>query len=133
MAKKKSYKKLQEDIREIKLPELEVWENKYRDRDYQVAIDTPEFTCLCPKTGLPDFASIRIEYEPDRFCLELKSYKEYLMAFRDVGIFHEHVINRIFDDFIEACRPHRARITGEFNVRGGIKTTVAREYESQGQ
>ncbi|NQT89685.1 MAG: NADPH-dependent 7-cyano-7-deazaguanine reductase QueF [Candidatus Omnitrophica bacterium] len=126
--KKSSYKGLQEDVRRIKTPKIDVWRNKYPDKDYTVCVETSEFTCICPKTGLPDFASIRIEYVPDKFCIELKSFKLYLVSYRSVGIFHEHVINRILDDFIAACRPRCADITGEFGLRGGIKTTVSRHY-----
>lgn len=124
-----SYEGLQEDVCKLKTPEIETWENKYRDRDYTVFFETDEFTCICPKTGLPDFAKIRMQYIPDKYCIELKSFKLYLVSFRDVGIFHEHVINRILDDFIKACKPRWANIIGEFNLRGGIKTTVSRKYE----
>jgi len=126
--KKNSYKKLQENVRNLKTPKIDVWENKYKDKDYIIKIETSEFTCLCPKTGLPDFATIYIEYNPDRTCIELKSFKEYLIFFRDIGIFHEHVTNRILDDFVKACRPKWAKIHTEFNIRGGIKTTVDAEY-----
>jgi len=124
-----SYEGLQEDVKRLKTPALEVWRNQYPDRDYVVKIDIPEFTCLCPKTGLPDFANITIRYVPDKWCVELKSLKYYEVSFRDVGIFNEHVINRILDDFVKACRPRRAEIVGEFNARGGIKTTVNAEYK----
>lgn len=125
---KGSYQGLQENIRKLKTPEIEVWENKYRDKNYTIRFETREFTCLCPKTGLPDFADLCIEYIPDRYCVELKSFKLYLVSYRNIGIFHEHVINRIFDDFIRVCKPRWAKIGGEFNLRGGIKTTVSREY-----
>ncbi|OIO38823.1 MAG: NADPH-dependent 7-cyano-7-deazaguanine reductase QueF [Candidatus Omnitrophica bacterium CG1_02_49_10] len=130
MASKKSYDNLQEKVRGLKTPAIETWANKYADKDYEVRIETSEFTCICPKTGLPDFALIRIEYVPDKRCAELKSFKTYLTYFRDIGIFHEHVINTIFDDFLRYCKPRRAKITGEFNLRGGIKTTVTREFFS---
>ena len=126
-----SYEGLQEDVKRLKTPALEVWRNQYPDRDYVVKIDIPEFTCLCPKTGLPDFANITIRYVPDKWCVELKSLKYYEVSFRDVGIFNEHVINRILDDFVKACRPRRAEIVGEFNARGGIKTIVTREYKKE--
>jgi len=124
-----SYEARQEHIRALKTPELEVWHNKYPDKDYTVKIETSEFTCICPKTGLPDFACLTIEYKPDKLCVELKSFKLYLTFFRNVGIFHEHVINKIFDDFLTACRPKWAVITMVFNPRGGITTTVRREYK----
>jgi len=128
MQKKNSYEGLQNKVRTFKTPKIGVWENKYSDKDYTIFIETGEFSCICPKTHLPDFASIRIQYIPDRYCIELKSFKLYLMSYRDVGIFHEHVINRILDDFVTAARPRWANIVGEFNPRGGIKTTVSRQY-----
>ena len=123
-----SYKGLQEKVRELELPEIETWENRYQDRLYTVHLETDEFTCICPKTGLPDFAKISIDYEPGKLCIELKSFKLYLHAFRTVGIFHEHITNRILDDFVAASQPHSAKITAEFYPRGGIRTTVEREY-----
>ncbi len=99
-------------------------DNKFRDRDYQVNMRFPEFTCLCPMTSQPDFAEVIITYIPGDFLVELKSMKLYLNSFRDKGIFHEEAINLIMDDFVEAIRPRRAEITGNFHVRGGIYTTV---------
>jgi len=122
------YEGLQKDIRNLKLPKIEIWKNKYRDKNYTVCMETGEFTCICPKTGLADFATIRIDYQPDKLCVELKSFKLYLHAFRDIGIFHEHAANRIFDDFIRVVKPRGAKIRAEFNLRGGIKTTIEREY-----
>jgi len=126
---KPSYDNLQNNIRDLGLPKIERWENKYPDKDYTVSVKTDEFTCICPKTGLPDYATISIDYTPDKYCVELKSFKLYLLAYRDIGIFHEHVINRILDDFVDSCKPRYAKIVGEFSLRGGIKTTVSREYE----
>ncbi len=126
---KKSYKGLQENIRKLKTPKIDVWENKYKEKDYVVKIETPEFTCICPKTGLPDFAIIYIAYNPNKVCVELKSFKEYLFFFRNIGIFHEHVTNRILEDLVRACRPKWAKIRAEFNIRGGIRTTVEAEYK----
>ena len=128
----KEYEGLQENIRKLKKPPIKIWSNKYPDKKYIVTIEISEFTCLCPKTALPDFATIIIKYIPDKYCVELKSFKYYLLSFRNVGIFHEHAINKILDDFIQACHPHWANITGEFNPRGGIKTTVTREYRRKG-
>ncbi|MBU1084705.1 MAG: preQ(1) synthase [Candidatus Omnitrophota bacterium] len=125
---KSGYDGLQKDIKKIKLPKIEVWENEYTGKDYIVRIDTSEFTCICPKTGLPDFAEIEIAYAPDKWCLELKSFKEYIVAYRDIGIFHEHAVNRMLDDLTKSCRPKRMKITGMFNTRGGITTTVEAEY-----
>lgn len=129
MKRYKSYEALQENIRNLKTPKIDVWKNKYPDKEYTINVETAEFTCICPKTGLPDFAAIRIEYCPAQWCIELKSFKEYLIFYRDVGIFHEHVINKILEDFVKACGPRRAEIRGEFNARGGIKTTVSANYE----
>jgi 7-cyano-7-deazaguanine reductase len=126
--KKRTYKGLQENIRKAELPEIEVWENKYRDKEYLIKSDTAEFTCICPKTGLPDFAHIFMEYSPDRWCVELKSFKEYLAAYRQLGIFHEHVVNRILEDLTKSCKPRWMKVRGVFNVRGGISTTVEAEY-----
>jgi len=127
--KKKDYNLLQENVRSIELPSIESWENKYSDKNYKVSFDTDEFTCVCPKTALPDFARIEIEYFPDTLCIELKSFKEYMMAYRDVGIFHEHVINRMLDDIVKACSPRSMKIKGIFRIRGGITTTVEAEYK----
>jgi len=131
MKGKSNYEGLQEHIRRLKTPEIEVWENQYADREYTIIVEIPEFTCICPKTGLPDFAVIRIEYSPLKFCVELKSLKMYTVFFRDVGIFHEHLTNRILDDFVSACKPRWAMISSEFNPRGGIKTVVEREYRKK--
>ncbi len=127
--KKSSYQGLQKDIRKLKLPKIEVWKNKYKDKEYTVRLETNEFTCICPKTGLPDFATLYLDYNPDRLCVELKSFKLYLHAFRNIGIFHEHATNRILDDFVHASKPRWAKLRAEFKLRGGIKTTVEREYK----
>jgi 7-cyano-7-deazaguanine reductase len=129
MARKKStYEGLQQDVRKLTMPRVETWQNKYPDKDYTITIDFPEFTCICPKTDLPDFATIHVTYVPDKMCLELKSLKLYMIAYRSVGIFHEHAVNRILEDLVKAAHPRRMQITGEFNVRGGVRTTVAAEY-----
>lgn len=123
-----SYEGKQQDILSLKLPAIETFANIYPDRDYTITMTIPEFTCVCPKTGLPDFATLTLEYVPDQRCLELKSFKEYLLAFRSLGIFHENVVNRIIDDVTGTCSPRKAKLTGLFNTRGGIQTTVMREY-----
>jgi 7-cyano-7-deazaguanine reductase len=128
-SKKNSYEGLQDGMREMKTPFIDVWENQYPDKEYTISIRTDEFSCICPKTGLPDFAGISIDYIPDRYCIELKSFKLYLVFFRNLGVFHEHVTNRILDDIIQSCKPRYAKITVEFGIRGGIKTTVSRIYE----
>jgi 7-cyano-7-deazaguanine reductase len=115
----------------LKLPGIEIWSNKYAHKEYAVHLDIPEFTCICPKTGLPDFAQIKITYGPDKSCVELKSFKLYLMAYRQVGIFHEHLTNRVLEDFVAACRPRWARIEVVMNPRGGIATTVTAEYKGR--
>jgi 7-cyano-7-deazaguanine reductase len=127
--KKSSYEGLQENIRNLKTPEIEVWKSQYPDKIYVIKLEIPEFSCICPKTGLPDFAHITIEYSPYRYCIELKSLKMYTIFFRNIGIFHEHFTNKMLGDFVQACQPRWARICAEFNPRGGIKTTVIREYK----
>ena len=103
---------------------LEVVPNPHPDRDYEVQMTIPEFTCVCPMTGQPDFATIRIRYVPDQHLVELKSLKQYIWSYRDQGAFHEDVTNRIMDDFVAAARPRWIEVVGDFNVRGGIKTVV---------
>src|SRR5436305_1179994 len=107
---------------------LETFSNPTPERDYQIRFETDEFTCLCPKTGQPDFATIRVEYVPDKLCVELKSWKLYLWSFRNEGAFHEAVTNRILDDLVAAVKPRRARVEGDFKVRGGIHTTIIAEH-----
>jgi 7-cyano-7-deazaguanine reductase len=108
---------------------LETFPNPRPGREFEVAIDCPEFTSVCPKTGLPDFGTIRISYVPDELCVELKSLKFYLLDFRTKGIFYESVTNRILDDLVEACAPKRMTVVGDFTPRGGIKTVVTARYE----
>ncbi len=108
--------------------ELETFENPNPGRDYTINISTPEFTCVCPKTGQPDFAVINISYVPDKLCLELKSLKLYFWSYRNEGAFHEAVTNQILDDLVAACAPRRMTVTGDFNVRGGLHTVVTVEY-----
>ena len=110
---------------------LETFPNPHPERDYRIQIRVPEFTCLCPKTGQPDFATIHLEYVPDQACIELKSLKLYIWSFREEGAFHEAVTNRILDDLVAACDPRYMKITAEFNVRGGIYTTVVAEHSKE--
>jgi 7-cyano-7-deazaguanine reductase len=110
---------------------IETFPNPRPERDYEIAIDCPEFTSLCPKTGLPDFGEIRITYVPDARCVELKSLKYYIIGFRNRGIFYEHVTNAILDDLVAAVHPRRMTVVGDFSVRGGIKTVVTAAYESK--
>ena len=107
-----------------KYTDLELVDNEYSDRDYQIDISIPEFNAVCPKTGLPDFGIINISYVPNKHIVELKSLKLYIVRFRNVGIFHEHVTNKIMDDFRLACSPKKINVTGDFSPRGGIKTIV---------
>ena len=109
---------------------LETFPNPQPGRDYSIRIRMPEFTCLCPKTGQPDFATLLLEYVPDRTCVELKSLKLYIWSFRDEGAFHEDVTNRMLDDLAAATQPRFMRLTAEFMVRGGIYTTVIAEHRA---
>lgn len=122
------YAGLQGEVRDAELPALEIVDNVYADRDYEVRFEHLEFTCVCPKTGLPDFARIAITFVPDQRLVELKSLKLYLNGYRQVGIFHEHVVNKILDDFVAAAAPRRAEVVGDFNVRGGIHAVVRARY-----
>lgn len=112
--------------------ELENFPNPREGRDYTIRMELPEFTCLCPKTGQPDFAEFTLEYVPDRLCVELKSLKLYMWSFREEGHFHEDVTNRILDDLVKATQPKFMRLTGRFNVRGGIWTNVIVEHRQDG-
>ena len=109
-----------------KLPALETWPNQYQG--YEITISIPEYTSICPRTGLPDFGTITIHYLPARRCLELKSLKYYIFAYRNLGIFYENAVNRILEDVIRACRPKWAVVRGEFTTRGGMRTTVEARY-----
>ena len=110
-------------------PAIETFPNPEPDREYEIEISCPEFTSVCPKTGLPDFGEIRITYVPDRRCIELKALKYYLVGFRNTGIFYEQVTNQILDDLVAACEPRRMTIVGDFTPRGGIRTMVTAKYE----
>ncbi len=111
---------------------IETFPNPEPSRDYEIVIRCPEFTSLCPKTGLPDFGEIRISYVPDARCIELKALKYYLVGFRDRGVFYERLTNRILDDLVAACAPRRMVVVGDFSVRGGITTTVTARYRQPG-
>ncbi|MEK9628399.1 MAG: preQ(1) synthase [Nitrospinota bacterium] len=108
--------------------EIETFPNPFPGRDYTIDMECPEFTCLCPKTGQPDFATLFISYIPDKICIELKSLKLYLASYRNEGGFHEKVTNIILDDLVSACKPRKMTIVGDFNIRGGIHTTVTVEH-----
>src|ERR671932_789473 len=111
--------------------QLETFPNPHVGRDYEINMECPEFTCICPRTGQPDFATIRIRYVPDQLCVELKSLKLYLWSFRNEGAFHEAVINEILDHLVEACRPRSMTVVGDFNIRGGLHPTITANYNKQ--
>jgi 7-cyano-7-deazaguanine reductase len=115
----------------VKLPALAVWPNQFPS--YEITITVPEYTSICPKTGLPDFGTITIHYLPDKVCVELKSLKYYLLGYRNLGIFYENAVNRILTDVAKACKPVWAVVTGEFNVRGGMRSKIEARYERPGK
>lgn len=112
---------------EARLPRIDTWSNQYPG--YTITIIDPEYNAICPKTGMPDFGTIAITYEPDRKCVELKSFKMYMTAYRNLGIFYENAVNRILRDLVAACRPVWMTVTGEFRARGGITTKVEARYK----
>ena len=109
--------------------DLEIVDNHYTNRDYLIKVSIPEFSCVCPRTGLPDYGTINIHYVPNKYIIELKSLKLYIIKFRNVGVFHEHVTNKIMDDIRAACKPKKIDVFGRFNPRGGICTTVEACWE----
>lgn len=116
---------------DAELPALETWPNQFKG--YRIKIEMPEFTSVCPKTGLPDFGKLTLEYEPDELCIELKSLKLYILAYRNLGIFYENVVNRVLRDVVDAIHPVRARVQGDFTPRGGLNATVEAEYSAETQ
>ncbi len=112
---------------EAKLPEIECWPNQYRE-EYTIEIETPEFTSVCPRTGLPDHGTIVIRYVPDKECLELKALKMYLLAYRNLGIFQENAVNRILRDCVKACKPREMTVEGDFTPRGGVYSKITANY-----
>lgn len=110
------------------LPKIETWPNQFKG--YEITIEIPEYTAICPKTGLPDFGVVRIRYLPDKTCLELKSLKMYIHAYRNIGIFYENAVNRILQDVVKACHPVAATVTGEFTARGGLRSYIEAKYPS---
>ena len=108
------------------LPKIECFRNQFKN--YEISISIPEFTSVCPRTGLPDFGTITIRYVPNQWCIELKSLKMYILAYRNLGIFYENAVNRILRDFVKASKPIKAVVTGEFNVRGGMKSVIEASY-----
>jgi 7-cyano-7-deazaguanine reductase len=114
---------------DVKLPAIECWKNHHKN--YEITMVIPEFTSVCPKTKLPDFGKITIQYIPDKLCVELKSLKEYVLSYRNLGIFYENVVNKILKDFVSACKPLYVLIKGDFNPRGGISTIVEAKYKKR--
>lgn len=125
---KSAYDDRQDHIPELETPPIETFRFMFPGTETELLVETSEFTCVCPKTGLPDFATLRIRYRPSDACLELKSFKEYLLSFRDLGIFHEHVVNVLRRDLVKACSPVWLEIVGIFNARGGITTTATARF-----
>jgi 7-cyano-7-deazaguanine reductase len=119
-----------QSVKRIKLPEIEAWENQYR-RDYVIKIVHPEFTSVCPKTGLPDFGTITVEYVPGKLCLELKSLKYYFLQYRNCGIFMENIANRVLDDVVKAIKPKSCTVTGDFTPRGGLSSIITAQYKAK--
>jgi 7-cyano-7-deazaguanine reductase len=111
---------------DTELPAIECWPNQFPG--YEISISMPEFTSICPKTGLPDFGTVTIRYRPDKLCLELKSLKGYFHSYRNLGIFYENAVNRILRDVVKTCQPISAKVTGEFNARGGMRSVIDAEY-----
>jgi 7-cyano-7-deazaguanine reductase len=111
------------------LPNLECFRNQFKN--YEITISIPEYTSVCPRTGIPDFGTITIRYIPDEWCVELKSLKMYMLAYRNLGIFYENAVNRILRDLVKACKPVQAMVTGEFNVRGGMRSVIEASYPSK--
>lgn len=127
------YEHLQDTITDLVIePGLEAFENMYQDREYKILLEFDEFTCVCPRTGLPDFATITIEYIPDGLIIESKSLKLYLNAYRNIGIFSEHVVNKVLDDVVRICKPRFAEVTGTFASRGGVGIVVNAVHGSKG-
>jgi 7-cyano-7-deazaguanine reductase len=126
-----SYEGRQAHIPSLETPQIDVWEFQFPGSDTEIAVSIPEFTCICPKTGLPDFATIVIKYTPNTHCLELKSLKEYVLFYREVGIFHEHLVNKMLGDCVTSCKPKSMQIEGIFNARGGIQTTAVATYSQE--
>ena len=127
----KTYENKQGHILKLKTPNIEVFKNIYSGRDFHIKLDILEFTAICPKTSLPDFGRISINYIPDEVCLELKSLKEYFLFYRNVGIFHENVVNKTLEDLVSICKPKYLRVEAKYNVRGGIETTIYREFQKE--
>lgn len=116
---------------DAELPAIETWVNQYKGREYTIEIDCPEFTSVCPKTGLPDFGTLRLRYQPAGRCIELKSFKLYLQQYRNLGIFQENIVNRVLEDVVKAASPAEATVEGNFAARGGLTTCVEASYSQE--
>ena len=128
-ARLSDYQKSQPEAPRVRLAELEIVANPYPDRDYLIHFEIPEFNCVCPKTGQPDFATLYIDYVPGKWVVELKALKLYITSFRNIGMFHEAVTNRVMDDIVKACKPKKLKIKSDFSVRGGIHTIIESNYK----
>ncbi len=117
---------------QIEFPPIEIWENQHADRNYTISICVPEYTAVCPKTGLPDYGTMTIDYIPDKWVIELKAFKYYMLAYRNCGIFYENAVNKILDDIVAAIDPRWIEVTGDFTPRGGISTKVKVQYAQKG-
>ncbi len=126
--KQGNYENKQDYILKLKTPPIEVFKNIYQGKVFHVKLEVLEFTAICPKTSLPDFGEIIIDYIPHKYCLELKSLKEYFYFYRDIGIFHENLVNKSLEDLLKACSPTYIKLDVVYHIRGGIRTTVSREY-----
>ena len=126
--KQETYENKQGHILDMNTPDIEVFKNVYSGKEFHVKLEIQEFTAVCPKTSLPDFGCIIIDYIPGKVCLELKSLKEYFLFYRGIGIFHENVVNKTLEDLVRISDPRYLKVEATYNVRGGIKTTVYREY-----
>ncbi len=127
--KKGDYEGKQSHIPNLNTPDIEVFKNVYQGKEFSILLKNKEFTAICPKTGLPDFGTIYIEYQPDEYCLELKSLKEYFLFFRNIGIFHENLVNKVLEDLIRICNPNYLKVKVSYKIRGGIKSIVEREFK----
>lgn len=129
MAKNREYKDCSKEGLDKKLPKIETWENQFPS--YEITVEIPEYTSLCPKTGLPDFGMLVLRYTPEKKCVELKSFKNYILSYRNLGIFYENAVNRIIRDVVSSCKPVKASLTGVFNTRGGMNCSVFVSYSKE--
>ena len=119
-------------LQETQFSAIETFDNRYPDRNYIISISVPEFTSVCPMTGLPDFGTITVDYVADKQCIELKAFKYYMLSYRNCGIFYENVVNKILDDIVATCNPRYIEVVGEFTARGGISSTITATWRQEG-